>query len=123
MVRASKPKCRSQTKASSKVVRRPFGLKMVVPLLLLLAVAGLVLVNVVWSSKPQTVVSPVIVSPLRVSIKPVELNPPVLEPIAQYDLCPQTLEELLKLPVNQLGKVDIGRMNLLCAVGLPGQKS
>lgn len=33
---------------------------------------------------------------------------------------PKTLDELLALPVEDLGKVDIARMNLLCATDLPG---
>lgn len=33
---------------------------------------------------------------------------------------PKTLNELLDLPVEQLDQVDIARMNLLCATGLPG---
>ncbi len=33
---------------------------------------------------------------------------------------PKTLNELLALPVDQLKHVDIARMNLLCASGLPG---
>lgn len=39
---------------------------------------------------------------------------------AAFDLAPRTLNELLALPANELGKVDIARMNLLCATGLPG---
>lgn len=37
-----------------------------------------------------------------------------------YELQPQTLDELLSIPPEKLGKVDIARMNLLCATGLPG---
>lgn len=33
---------------------------------------------------------------------------------------PQTLKELLEIPRAALCHVDLGRMNLLCAVGLPG---
>lgn len=36
---------------------------------------------------------------------------------------PQTLNELLDLPVEQLDQVDIARMNLLCATGLPGAEN
>jgi hypothetical protein len=32
---------------------------------------------------------------------------------------PQTLSELLDLPEDKLARVDIARMNLLCATGLP----
>jgi len=35
------------------------------------------------------------------------------------ELKPRTLEELLALPDESLAKVDIARMNLLCATGLP----
>mgnify|MGYP001803261196 CR=1 FL=1 len=37
-----------------------------------------------------------------------------------YDLEPQTLDELLSIPAEDLDQVDIARMNLLCATGLPG---
>ncbi|MFA7237725.1 MAG: transglutaminase family protein [Phycisphaeraceae bacterium] len=37
-----------------------------------------------------------------------------------FALAPRTLNELLALPADQLGKVDIARINLLCATGLPG---
>lgn len=36
---------------------------------------------------------------------------------------PRTLKELLALPPDQLDKVDIGLMNLLCAQGLPGAEN
>ncbi len=35
---------------------------------------------------------------------------------------PQSLVELLKVPADQLGQVDIAIMNLLCAEGLPGDE-
>ncbi|NLW85655.1 MAG: hypothetical protein GXY38_02145 [Planctomycetes bacterium] len=34
----------------------------------------------------------------------------------------KTLDELLSIPVEKLGEVDIAEMNLLCAVGLPGSE-
>jgi hypothetical protein len=37
-------------------------------------------------------------------------------------LAPKSLAELLALPPDQLERVDIGLMNLLCAEGLPGSK-
>ena len=37
-----------------------------------------------------------------------------------FAVAPETLNELLGLPVEQLPKVDIARMNLLCATDLPG---
>lgn len=39
------------------------------------------------------------------------------------ELKPQTLEELLAIPDKDLGRVDIARMNLLCATGLPGAEN
>ncbi len=36
------------------------------------------------------------------------------------EISPVTLDELLALPSEQLGRVDLARMNLLCASGLPG---
>lgn len=42
---------------------------------------------------------------------------------ADYELEPKTLAELLALPPEDLVKVDIARMNLLCAEGLPGAES
>ena len=39
---------------------------------------------------------------------------------AAFSLAPRTLNELLALPTNELDKVDIARMNLLCATNLPG---
>lgn len=38
-------------------------------------------------------------------------------------LTPKTLAELLALPSNQLERVDVALMNLLCAEGLPGSES
>ena len=36
---------------------------------------------------------------------------------------PQTLSELLNLPEDELARVDIARMNLLCATGLPNSEN
>lgn len=36
---------------------------------------------------------------------------------------PDSLDELLSLPSEQLAKVDVARMNLLCATGLPGAEA
>jgi hypothetical protein len=33
---------------------------------------------------------------------------------------PRTLDEMLAMPPEQLAQIDIARMNLLCAIGLPG---
>lgn len=41
-------------------------------------------------------------------------------PAFTTDLTPTNLESLLDIPPEQLGRVDIGLMNLLCAQGLPG---
>ena len=41
-------------------------------------------------------------------------------PNAQYTQRVSSLEELLKMPPEQLAEVDIAEMNLLCATGLPG---
>jgi len=45
-------------------------------------------------------------------------------PVAAYGerppVQPRTLEELLRMPPDELARVDIGLMNLLCAEGLPG---
>jgi len=42
---------------------------------------------------------------------------------ATKELKPRTLEELLAIPDKDLGRVDIARMNLLCATGLPGAEN
>jgi len=42
---------------------------------------------------------------------------------ATRELKPRTLEELLFIPDKHLGRVDIARMNLLCATGLPGAEN
>lgn len=36
-----------------------------------------------------------------------------------FDLEPKTLNELLNIPDSEIHKVDIARMNLLCATGVP----
>ena len=36
---------------------------------------------------------------------------------------PQTLDELLRLSAEELGRCEIARMNLLCATGLPGAEN
>ena len=41
-------------------------------------------------------------------------------PLVTGDVEPRSLHELLALPVERLASVDIARMNLLCAAGLPG---
>ncbi|MEX0777432.1 MAG: hypothetical protein WD042_17140 [Phycisphaeraceae bacterium] len=41
----------------------------------------------------------------------------------KFALEPRTLNELLELPVERLGEVDIARMNLLCASALPSTQS
>jgi len=55
---------------------------------------------------------------------------PLLQPIAarpvklaEYDIEPQSINELLDLPKEELHRVDIARMNLLCASRLPGTES
>ncbi len=40
--------------------------------------------------------------------------------IVQFARKAKTLDDLLKIPANQLGDVDIAEMSLLCATGLPG---
>jgi hypothetical protein len=47
-------------------------------------------------------------------------NPTTLH--VEFTVEPKTLNELLALPVEQLDQVDIARMNLLCASGLPSTK-
>ena len=38
----------------------------------------------------------------------------------QQKKVPKTYEELLAWPIDRLDQLDIARMNLLCATGLPG---
>lgn len=53
--------------------------------------------------------------------KPTSTAPASATPVqTAFKVEPKTLDELLALPVDQLGQVDIARINLLCAVGLPG---
>lgn len=59
---------------------------------------------------PATAASPV----MQVNDAPQHIN---------GELQPRTLAELLALPVADLSKVDIARMNLLCAIGLPGAEA
>jgi len=49
-------------------------------------------------------------------------TPSVRKPVltVQTASSPFTLPDLLSMPTGALGQVDIGRMNLLCAQGLPG---
>lgn len=43
--------------------------------------------------------------------------------LPETHLEPRSLEELLKVPVEDIQQVDIGRANLLCAEGLPGAEN
>ena len=53
-----------------------------------------------------------------------KLNQEILNRIEQYhkehSFKPKTLDALLKIPFKDLHKVDLARMNILCASGLPG---
>lgn len=39
------------------------------------------------------------------------------------DLAPRTLAEMLAIPINDLPGLDVARMNLLCAAGIPGAET
>ena len=92
-------------------------------LLITVVVMGVVAIQPNWitgrSSAPITDATPVSLYPSIASLpKPAALD----EYHARHDLKPQTLDELLDLPGDQLHRVDIARMNLLCASGLPGSR-
>jgi hypothetical protein len=72
-----------------------------------IAVAG---VGVIWTSVPNA----------RVSLGSSSVTSSAAPLHTKFELEPKTLKELLTLPAEQLGKVDIARMNLLCATGLRG---
>jgi hypothetical protein len=60
-------------------------------------------------------------SPVPLPARPIASTPPPSPIVTRADaLSPKTLAELLALPPDQLERVDIGLMNLLCATGLPG---
>lgn len=79
--------------------------------------------SIVLSIQPQWITgktaSPVALSN-TVPVRPVassSVSPTIVR--VDYELEPQTLNELLDLPSDQLHRVDIARMNLLCAARLP----
>jgi len=67
-------------------------------------------------------------SSARMSASPLAI--PLIQPVAnkplelpQYDIEPKTLDELLALPVEALGQIDMARMHLLCATQLPSTQN
>lgn len=83
-------------------------------IVVLLALIG----GMAWMSmrSPVSTVATSNISP-SVPIMP----PPVQRPCTpDFAVEPKTLNELLDLPAEKLAEVDIARMNLLCAAGLPG---
>jgi len=67
--------------------------------------------------------TPIIAPRVPVTPQPVASTPPPSPIVHRVDaLTPKTLAELLTLPPDQLERVDIGLMNLLCAEGLPGSE-
>ena len=117
MGRATRNKQREETEPLRHKAR--FGNRLFT-LALFLAVVALVVVSIRpdWltgrSSPPRTTASPVqTVSPE--SFQPISLA----QFNADYDLEPKTLNELLDVSIDEFDRVDIARMNLLCASRLP----
>jgi Transglutaminase-like superfamily len=84
---------------------------------LLTVTLGILGALAVLSSTPETP------TPAPATLRPVV--PALASPIIRRPdaLSPKTLAELLALPPEQLERVDIGLMNLLCATGLPGSET
>ena len=80
-------------------------------------------VSVVLSIQPQWITGKTASSIQTSSVAPIQpvasLSVSTTSVCADYDLEPKTLNELLDLPSDQLHRVDIARMNLLCASRLP----
>gem|GEM_PF-1175128 len=70
----------------------------------------------------NTQVSPTVHLPEPL-VKPIASSSEPLEVKTTFELEPKTLDELLAIPEADLHKVDIARMNLLCATGLPGAET
>lgn len=105
-------------KRESKPERRalPALLKIAVSV----ATAGAIAAAVVVSAQPHLAVpsSKVPVSKPQDEVRRTESNVQT----RQFATAPATLDELLALSVKQLADVDIARINLLCATGLPGSE-
>lgn len=85
-------------------------------LVVLVGVLGAVSVLSSTPDRPSPVSAP--------AARPVALAPPTLPLVRRPDaLGPKTLAELLALSPDQLERVDIGLMNLLCATDLPGSET
>ncbi|MBX3378108.1 MAG: hypothetical protein KF678_14025 [Phycisphaeraceae bacterium] len=104
---------RSTAKPSAPVRPRRLWLNVAA----LVATVGTLIALAVLSGAP-TDPKPSLVTP-----RPVASTPPPSPIVHRTDaLTPKTLAELLALPPDQLERVDIGLMNLLCATGLPGSE-
>ena len=85
---------------------------------LLAVLTATIAVTVVFTVKPDRRPNHASVSMLERGTPPT----PQIEPLElpEYAIEPATLDELLWLPADQLGEVDIARMNLLAATALAG---
>lgn len=91
--------------------------KRVLNVVLMLALVGLV-GGIIWSQSRQRTPAMSDTAPV---LQVISVSTPTTTKLhTTFTAEPKTLNELLALPVERLGEVDIARMNLLCATGLPG---
>ena len=90
-------------------------LNIVLPLLIIALLV--VILGSSFLGNPQTQNQIGKVVPVEAATAPTVVN------TTQYELEPRTLNELLDIPSNELDRVDVARMNLLCATRLPSTES
>jgi len=71
------------------------------------------------SLKPIILTIIIVAALLGIYLLAVVIRKPATSVLRVEELNPQTLEELLAISEDDLDKVDVARMNLLCATGLP----
>jgi hypothetical protein len=84
--------------------------------------AGVTVATTVYSRRPAHAIEPA--APLK-QMSTTHAAAPSVTPTTDAQPAfqqPETFEELLVVPTADLGKVDLARMNLLCADGLPGSE-
>lgn len=88
----------------------------------LVAAGGMLMLSLLPSSSPSVTGHPVAGSAGQVLQR--SLNAPATPPKLhlEFEVEPKTHDEMLALPVEKLGEMDIARVNLLCAAGLPTTK-
>ncbi len=111
----SKTQRRDKTQQASSAPRA----RRVLNIVLMLALVGLV-GGIIWSQSRER--TPEIPSRADTAlVLPIaSVSTPTIKLHTTFTVEPKTLDELLALPIERLGEVDIARMNLLCAAGLPG---